>query len=69
MAYRAEYMKIPEEIKGVKLNEHQKQTLLEGKPLYLKNKQHVIVVNCFHFSVSLRYNTTFDDRENKPLVL
>lgn len=36
VAYRAEYMKIPDEIKGVQLDEHQKQTLLEGKPLYLE---------------------------------
>ncbi|MXS71565.1 DUF3945 domain-containing protein [Flavobacteriaceae bacterium W22] len=36
VAYRSEYMKIPDEIKGVKLDEHQKQTLLEGKPLYLE---------------------------------
>lgn len=36
VAYRAEYMKIPDEIKGIKLGEHQKQTLLEGGPLYLE---------------------------------
>ncbi|GGG62832.1 DUF3945 domain-containing protein [Epilithonimonas arachidiradicis] len=36
VAYRAEYMKIPDEIKGIKLDEHQKQTLLEGKALYLE---------------------------------
>ncbi|WP_456151796.1 DUF3945 domain-containing protein [Chryseobacterium oranimense] len=36
VAYRAEYMKIPDEIKGIKLDEHQKQTLLEGGPLYLE---------------------------------
>ncbi|MGG1923608.1 DUF3945 domain-containing protein [Chryseobacterium sp. NRRL B-14798] len=36
VAYRAEYMKIPDEIKGIKLDEHQKQTLLEGRPLYLE---------------------------------
>lgn len=36
VAYRAEFMKIPEEIKGIKLDDHQKQTLLEGKPLYLE---------------------------------
>lgn len=36
VAYRAEYMKIPDEIKGIQLDEHQKQTLLEGKPLYLE---------------------------------
>lgn len=32
----AERIKIPDEIKGVKLDEVQKQTLLEGKPLYLE---------------------------------
>ncbi|WP_241279580.1 DUF3945 domain-containing protein [Chryseobacterium cucumeris] len=36
VAYRAEYMKIPDEIKGIRLDEHQKQTLLEGRPLYLE---------------------------------
>lgn len=36
VAYKAEYMKIPDEIKGIKLDELQKQTLLEGKPLYLE---------------------------------
>ncbi len=36
VAYRAEYMKIPDEIKGIKLDDHQKQILLEGSPLYLE---------------------------------
>lgn len=36
VAYKVEYMKIPDEIKGIKLDEHQKQTLLEGRPLYLE---------------------------------
>ncbi|WDF46001.1 DUF3945 domain-containing protein [Chryseobacterium sp. KACC 21268] len=36
VAYRAEYIKVPDEIKGIKLDDHQKQTLLEGKPLYLE---------------------------------
>ena len=36
VAYRAEYIKIPDEIKGIKLDDHQKQILLEGKPLYLE---------------------------------
>jgi len=36
VAYRAEYMKIPDEIKGIRLDDHQKQTLLEGRPLYLE---------------------------------
>ncbi|GAA6765717.1 DUF3945 domain-containing protein [Flavobacterium sp. CGRL1] len=36
VAFRADFIKIPEEIKGVKLSEDQKQTLLEGKPLHLE---------------------------------
>jgi hypothetical protein len=36
IAYRAEYMKIPDEIKGIKLDDAQKQTLQEGGPLFLK---------------------------------
>lgn len=36
VAYRSEFIKIPEEIKGIKLSEHQQQTLLEGKPLYVE---------------------------------
>ncbi|BFM45070.1 DUF3945 domain-containing protein [Flavobacterium sp. CFS9] len=36
VAFRADYIKIPDEIKGVKLSEDQKQTLLEGKPLALE---------------------------------
>jgi hypothetical protein len=36
VALRTEFIKIPDEIKGVKLNDEQKQTLMEGKPLYLE---------------------------------
>lgn len=36
VAFRADYVKIPDEIKGVKLDDAQKQTLLEGKPLHLE---------------------------------
>lgn len=36
IALRHEWIKIPDEIKGVKLNEEQKLTLREGKPLYLE---------------------------------
>lgn len=35
IALRADKIKIPDEIKGVRLDEHQKQTLLEGQPLKL----------------------------------
>ncbi|MCC9070933.1 DUF3945 domain-containing protein [Flavobacterium sp. F-65] len=33
VALRTDFIKIPDEIKGVKLSEEQKQTLMEGKPL------------------------------------
>ncbi|WP_313385902.1 DUF3945 domain-containing protein [Chishuiella sp.] len=36
IALKTEYIKIPDEIKGVKLNEKQKQTLKEGKPLKIE---------------------------------
>lgn len=36
VALRTDFIKVPEEIKGIKLNEEQKQTLLEGKPLYIE---------------------------------
>lgn len=36
VALRTDFIRIPDEIKGVKLNEEQKQTLQEGKPLYLE---------------------------------
>lgn len=36
IALRTDRIKIPDEIKGVKLEEQQKQTLMEGKPLYIE---------------------------------
>jgi hypothetical protein len=36
VALRTDFIKIPDEIKGAKLNEEQKQTLLEGKSLFLE---------------------------------
>nr|WP_315240079.1 DUF3945 domain-containing protein [uncultured Flavobacterium sp.] len=36
VALRTDFIKIPDEIKGVKLNDEQKQTLMEGKPLHLE---------------------------------
>ncbi|MGH1517058.1 DUF3945 domain-containing protein [Chryseobacterium sp. JK1] len=36
VAYKVENIKIPNEIKGIKLDEEQKQTLIEGKTLYLE---------------------------------
>lgn len=36
VACRTEWVRIPDEIKGIRLDEAQKQELLEGKPLYLE---------------------------------
>ncbi|SKA32928.1 Protein of unknown function [Chitinophaga eiseniae] len=36
VAYRTSTIKIPDEIKGVKLDDHQKQSLAEGKPTYIE---------------------------------
>jgi hypothetical protein len=36
IALRTSLIKIPDELKGVKLNDEQKQTLMEGKPLFLR---------------------------------
>lgn len=36
VALRTDKIKIPDEIKGVKLNDIQKQTLMEGKPLHIE---------------------------------
>ncbi|MNY05627.1 hypothetical protein D3C86_1383550 [compost metagenome] len=36
VALRTDFIKVPDEIKGIKLNQEQKQTLLEGKPLYIE---------------------------------
>ncbi|UTX48852.1 DUF3945 domain-containing protein [Chryseobacterium sp. MA9] len=36
VAYKVEHIKIPDEIKGIRLDESQKQTLIEGKALYLE---------------------------------
>lgn len=53
VAYRAEYIKIPEEIKGVKLDERQQQTLLEGKPLYVEG---MISQKGDPFNATLQFN-------------
>lgn len=53
IALRQDWMKIPEEIKGVKLNEEQKQTLLTGKPLYLEG---MVSKKGEPFDATLQYN-------------
>lgn len=36
VALRTDKIKIPDEIKGIKLNDEQKQSLMDGKPLYIE---------------------------------
>lgn len=53
IALKADFIKIPDEIKGVKLDEHQKQTLMEGKPLQLDG---MISNKGTEFSATLQFN-------------
>ena len=53
IALRTDFIKIPDEIKGVKLNDEQKQTLMEGKPLYLEG---MISTKGTEFSATVQYN-------------
>lgn len=36
VAYKVEHIRIPDEVKGIRLDESQKQTLIEGKALYIE---------------------------------
>ncbi|AZA89854.1 Uncharacterised protein [Chryseobacterium nakagawai] len=69
VAYRAEYMKIPDEIKGIKLDDHQKQTLLEGKPLYLEgmtSKKGELFDATVQFNADKRYvEFIFNNNQNQ----
>lgn len=53
VALKTEFIKIPDEIKGVKLNDEQKQTLMEGKPLYLEG---MISKKGTEFDANVQYN-------------
>ena len=53
IALRTDFIKVPDEIKGVKLNEEQKQTLLEGKPLYLEG---MVSTKGTEFSATVQFN-------------
>lgn len=53
IALRTDFIKIPDEIKGVKLNETQKQTLMEGKPLQLEG---MISKKGTEFSAKVQFN-------------
>ena len=53
IALRTTLIKIPEEIKGIKLDDQQKNTLSEGKPLYLEG---LISKNGEPFNASVQFN-------------
>lgn len=53
IAFKVDNMKIPDEIKGVKLDEMQKQTLKDGKPLYLEG---MMSIKGEPFDATLQFN-------------
>jgi hypothetical protein len=53
VALKADFIKIPDEIKGIKLNQVQKQTLLEGKPLYIEG---MVSKNGTPFDATVQFN-------------
>jgi len=53
IALRTDFIKIHDEIKGVKLNDEQKQTLMEGKPLKLDG---MISTKGTEFSATVQFN-------------
>ncbi len=69
VALRTDFVKIPEEIKGVKLNEEQKQILQEGKPLYIEG---MVSKKGSAFDATVQFNADkrfveflFDRKDNK----
>ncbi len=69
IALKTEFIKIPDEIKGVLLNEEQKQTLKEGKSLYLEG---MTSIKGTEFSANVQFNADkryvefqFDNKINK----
>ncbi|SCY75997.1 Protein of unknown function [Flavobacterium anhuiense] len=67
IALKTEFIKIPDEIKGVKLDDTQKQALTEGKPLYLEGmiskKGDTFSAN-IQFNADKRYVEFLFDRSN-----
>ena len=67
IALRTDFIKIPDEIKGVKLNDEQKQTLMEGKPLHLEgmiSKKGTEFEATVQFNADKRYVEFLFDRGN-----
>lgn len=53
IALKTEFIKIPNELKGVKLNDEQKQTLMEGKPLFIEG---MISTKGTSFDANVQFN-------------
>ncbi|OBW43576.1 hypothetical protein AB670_00106 [Chryseobacterium sp. MOF25P] len=72
VAYKTEYMKIPDEIKGFKLDEHQQQILSEGKPLYLEgmtSKKGELFNATVQFNADKRYvEFLFNNNQSQQLT-
>ena len=67
IALKIEYIKIPDEIKGIKLNDEQKQTLMDGKPLHLEgmiSKKGTEFEATVQFNADKRYVEFLFDRDN-----
>ncbi|WP_417355341.1 DUF3945 domain-containing protein [Flavobacterium sp.] len=67
VALRSEWIKIPNEIKGVQLNEEQKQTLSEGKSLFIEgmtSKKGESFDATVQFNADKRYVEFLFDRSN-----
>ncbi|MCT3918934.1 DUF3945 domain-containing protein [Elizabethkingia anophelis] len=67
IALKTEFIKVPDEIKGVKLDDKQKQTLMEGKPLQLDgmiSKKGTEFSATVQFNADKRYVEFLFDRSN-----
>lgn len=67
IALKTEFIKVPDEIKGVKLDDTQKQTLMEGKPLQLDgmiSKKGTEFSATVQFNADKRYVEFLFDRSN-----
>ncbi|RUT70860.1 DUF4099 domain-containing protein [Flavobacterium cupreum] len=67
VALKTDFIKIPDEIKGIKLDDSQKQTLMEGKPLNLEgmiSKKGTEFAATVQFNADKRYVEFLFDRGN-----
>jgi hypothetical protein len=67
VALKTDFIKIPDEIKGIKLNQEQKQTLLEGKPLHIAgmiSKKGTAFDAAVQFNADKRFVEFLFDRSN-----